>query len=344
MKLSCKRILSVLLAFVVLGISSVFVAQGTDLNKMSEDLQRKINQMSGEEKTDVYLQIEPGIKYDGAYNLKLERRVLQKMGLKSVPNRKDDPEGYRQFVALRYAMLMEDYNKNAVALLEFLDVPEEDNLTPTSVTMYWHWKLTASQINLASDQDCVIKMQTTEFVIDDVEYGEPETDNPFDFLIKCIAEKYGITDLSEIDIYYRIQTEKGIITRFYIYNDVFYVPDSMMFRYLKRFTLCDDLYPEPMFYIEEENRLIDLSAAYNLGYVSETEMEQLADNSQACVFYSGDVNGNKSLDVLDAVEIQKYSAGKTDFNAKKKVLADINSDYECNVLDAIEIQKALVAN
>lgn len=344
MKFKFKRIISALLVLVVLGVLSVFGAQGADLKKMSEDLQNMIKQMTDEEKTDVYLKIEPAIKYDGSYNAMLTSRVLEKMGLTSVPTRKDDPEGNRQFEALRYSMLMEDYNKNAVALLELLDVPEEDNLTPTSVTMYWHWRLTVSQIYLASEQDCVIKMQTTEFVIDDFEYGEPETNVPSDSLIKCIAEEYEITDLSEIDIYYCIQTEKGIITRFYIYNEDFLVPDSMMFRYLKKFTLCDDLYPEPMFYITEEDRLIKLSAAYNLGYVSNAEMEQLANNSQACVFYAGDVNDDKSLDILDAVKIQKYAAGNNKFSEKQKIIGDINNDYNCDVLDAIEIQKALVAN
>ena len=338
MKTRCKRILSVLLAFAVLVISSAFVAQGANFEKMSDDLQNTFKQMSAEEKTDVYLEIKPGIKYDGSYNLKLKKRVLEKMGLTSVPTWRNDPEGHRQFEALRDSMLMEDYNKNAVALLELLDVPEEDNLTQTGVNIFWHWRLTASQIDLASEQDCVDKMQTTEFEDSFPVYGEPETN---DSLVKCIAKEYEITDLSEIDIDYRIQAEKGIITHFNINNNDFLVPISVLCVRCQKFTVWDNCYPEPMLYISEEDRLIELSAAFNLGYISNAEMEQLADNSQACVYYTGDIDDNKTLDVLDALAIQKYAVGKTDFSEKQKLIGDFSYDGKVDVLDAALIQRTV---
>lgn len=60
-------------------------------------------------------------------------------------------------------------------------------------------------------------------------------------------------------------------------------------------------------------------------------------------FTKGDVNGDRALDITDAVNIQKYAVDKTDFSDKQKDLGDVNLDNNCDVLDAIEIQKELVA-
>ena len=57
----------------------------------------------------------------------------------------------------------------------------------------------------------------------------------------------------------------------------------------------------------------------------------------------GDVNGDKSLDITDAVNIQKYTVDKTEFSEKQKDLGDYNLDKNCDVLDANAIQVALVS-
>lgn len=56
----------------------------------------------------------------------------------------------------------------------------------------------------------------------------------------------------------------------------------------------------------------------------------------------GDVNGDRSLDITDAVDIQKYAVDKTEFSEKQKDLGDYNLDNNCDVLDANAIQVALV--
>ena len=60
-------------------------------------------------------------------------------------------------------------------------------------------------------------------------------------------------------------------------------------------------------------------------------------------FTKGDVNGDRSLDITDAVDIQKYSVDKTEFSEKQKDLGDYNLDKNCDVLDANAIQVALVS-
>ena len=53
----------------------------------------------------------------------------------------------------------------------------------------------------------------------------------------------------------------------------------------------------------------------------------------------GDVNGDNSVDVLDAAVVQKYAAGKTDLTAEQLYAADVNGDNNADVLDAAMIQK-----
>lgn len=60
-------------------------------------------------------------------------------------------------------------------------------------------------------------------------------------------------------------------------------------------------------------------------------------------FTKGDVNGDRSLDITDAVDIQKYAVDKTEFSEKQKDLGDYNLDKNCDVLDANAIQVALVS-
>ena len=53
----------------------------------------------------------------------------------------------------------------------------------------------------------------------------------------------------------------------------------------------------------------------------------------------GDVNGDGSIDALDAIIVQKYSADKTKLNDRQLYVGDVNDDGYIDVLDATMIQK-----
>ena len=53
----------------------------------------------------------------------------------------------------------------------------------------------------------------------------------------------------------------------------------------------------------------------------------------------GDVNGDESVNVLDANLVRKYAAKLIDFDEKQLVSADVNGDGKINVLDANLIRK-----
>lgn len=57
----------------------------------------------------------------------------------------------------------------------------------------------------------------------------------------------------------------------------------------------------------------------------------------------GDVNGDNTVDILDATVIQKYAADKTDLSYEQEPIADVNGDYFVDVIDATEIQKYAAA-
>ena len=56
----------------------------------------------------------------------------------------------------------------------------------------------------------------------------------------------------------------------------------------------------------------------------------------------GDVNGDNDVNVLDAVDIQKYSSDNLVFTDEQKHTGDYNKDGVCDILDATAIQTALV--
>ena len=56
----------------------------------------------------------------------------------------------------------------------------------------------------------------------------------------------------------------------------------------------------------------------------------------------GDVNGDNDVNVLDAVDIQKYSSDNLVFTDEQKHIGDYNKDGVCDILDATAIQTALV--
>ena len=53
----------------------------------------------------------------------------------------------------------------------------------------------------------------------------------------------------------------------------------------------------------------------------------------------GDVNGDSEVDVLDASEIQKYSAQKAEFTEEQLYAGDVNGDNVVDILDAADVQK-----
>ena len=57
---------------------------------------------------------------------------------------------------------------------------------------------------------------------------------------------------------------------------------------------------------------------------------------------AGDVNRDGTVNVLDAAEIQKYTANKAVFDEAQKSAADVNDDGTVDVLDALDIQKFAV--
>lgn len=54
---------------------------------------------------------------------------------------------------------------------------------------------------------------------------------------------------------------------------------------------------------------------------------------------TGDVNGDGEINVLDAANIQKYTASKTELTQAELNAADVNGDGSADVLDAAQIQK-----
>ncbi len=53
----------------------------------------------------------------------------------------------------------------------------------------------------------------------------------------------------------------------------------------------------------------------------------------------GDVNGDNTVDVLDAAMVQKYASGMTELTEDQLYSADVNDDNNVDVLDAADIQK-----
>ena len=54
---------------------------------------------------------------------------------------------------------------------------------------------------------------------------------------------------------------------------------------------------------------------------------------------TGDANGDGEIDVLDAANIQKYTASKTELTQAQLNAADVNGDGSVDILDATQIQK-----
>ena len=53
----------------------------------------------------------------------------------------------------------------------------------------------------------------------------------------------------------------------------------------------------------------------------------------------GDVNGDGSADIADALMISRYDAGLTDLNDSQLAVGDVNGDGEVNIADALMISR-----
>ncbi len=53
----------------------------------------------------------------------------------------------------------------------------------------------------------------------------------------------------------------------------------------------------------------------------------------------GDVNGSKSVDVLDAIQIQKYATNKVELDLANIYAGDVNGDNKTDIIDATLIQR-----
>ena len=71
----------------------------------------------------------------------------------------------------------------------------------------------------------------------------------------------------------------------------------------------------------------------------DSEAEKLAKLRGYKFVRFGDVNDDESIDVLDAVMVQKYASGKTTLTEDQISAADVNFDGVADTLDAVQIQK-----
>lgn len=83
-----------------------------------------------------------------------------------------------------------------------------------------------------------------------------------------------------------------------------------------------------------------LSAAGTASALSDDELEIMP--SDPSTYKSGDVSLNGTVDIKDAILVQKYSVGLTTFTATQKKLADVNGDGRVNISDAINLQKQVL--
>ena len=260
--------------------------------------------------------------------------TLERLGLTSVPK---DYEGQREYNRVNAEILNELMNKYAVELIELLGIPEEDQIHTSILPV---WNLTVEQIYLASDQDCVKYMQGHEIDFD-YEEGEPilEDQTP-DPLIDCIARTYAIKDKSEISLEYRIPVEKGIITLFYADSIPF--EEEPVYHRMNKYTMYRYSYPQPLLYIADEDRLLELYYAYKLGYVSGEEMDRLARYMQASVYFTGDVNLDGRLDIRDVTQLQRILAyDLVDYDSISYFVGNVDGEWRLEINDATVIQRYL---
>ena len=334
MKRVIKMLMVFILVFSIFCASFVFQSSAADQSKIKSDLQSIMRNMAPGEKTTVYLYVKSAFKTDPAGLKQVERMTLERLGLTSVPK---DIEGQREYNRVNAEILNELMNKYAVELAELLGVPEEDQIHTSILPV---WNLTVEQIYLASDQDCVKYMQGHEIDFDHEE-GEPSLeDQTPDPLIDCIAGTYEIDDKSEISLEYRIPVDNGVVTLFYAESVPF--AEEKVYHRLNKYTMYRYSYPEPMLYIADEDRLIELYYAYKTGYVSGGEMDRLARYMQASVYFAGDVNLDGKLDIRDVTSLQRKLAYESiDPDSVSYYVGNVDDDWSLGINDATVIQRYL---
>lgn len=183
------------------------------------------------------------------------------------------------------------------------------------------------------------------FVVSGVTFPRASANASGNALLNCIADTYGITNTSRIEIHYQIPAANGVVTRFNIYSDDdddvdVSFPDSGLYEWMNTYVLCDACYPEPMLFLHNENRLTKLHTAYLSGMVSEPEMKQLAQNAQACVYFTGDVNRDKRVSVHDVTALQKIQAQMI-FGNELSMIGDVDGNHTLDMKDVTLLQRYL---
>ena len=110
-------------------------------------------------------------------------------------------------------------------------------------------------------------------------------------------------------------------------------------------SLVDRVYQKAMEYTGEKASLIAMNPDGRDGfsvdnYPIKAELVPASEHKDEITI--GDVNRDGTVNVLDAAEIQKYTANKAVFDEAQKSAADVNDDGTVDVLDALDIQKFAV--
>lgn len=334
MKYTVKKLMVYILVFSIFCASAVLQSGAADQSKIRNDLLYKMKNMAPGEKTTVYLCVKSAYKTDPEGLKQVERMALERLGLTAVPKGYENQKEYNR---VRAEILNELMNKYAVDLANLLGVSQEDQIHTSILPV---WNLTVEQIYLASDQDCVEYMQGQKIDFD-YEEGEPILeDQTQDPLIDCIARTYKITDKNEISLEYRIPVAKGVVTLFYSESVPF--EEENLYRRLNKYTIYRYSHPEPLLYITDEDRLIELYYAYQTGYVSNEEMDRLARYMQASVYFTGDVNLDGKVNIRDVTSIQeKLAMDLVDYDSVSYFVGNVDDDWKLGINDATVIQRYL---
>lgn len=84
---------------------------------------------------------------------------------------------------------------------------------------------------------------------------------------------------------------------------------------------------------------LDGTVKWYVSYEDRTVLYSVDPQRQSSMVTLGDVNGDGSVDNLDAAYVLKYSANIVTFNEAQKIAADVNGDGKVNSLDAAAILK-----
>ena len=85
----------------------------------------------------------------------------------------------------------------------------------------------------------------------------------------------------------------------------------------------------------DENNVYDISEN-NINFAVVNGSITVNENAHGTI---GDVNKDETIDILDAVMVQKHAVDRISFDDEQKYVADVNGDGTVDILDATQIQK-----